>query len=109
MMSDASCVRVGRKSDANFGRKIPVSIYLFPCSDANRGKSSQVQKQEGEMLRGEQNTHIGGDRRNPDFASSVGMTGFFASDLRPLASEPSRGLAFCVRRTIGTINTTRNA
>jgi hypothetical protein len=49
-MSDATCVRVGRKSDANVGRKNPVSIYLFFCSDANRGKSSQVQKQEGENV-----------------------------------------------------------
>lgn len=33
------------------------------------------------------------------------MTGFFASDLRPLASEPSRGQGFCVRPTICTIHT----
>jgi hypothetical protein len=33
------------------------------------------------------------------------MTGFFASDLRPLASEPSQGQRFCVRRIICTINT----
>ena len=56
MMSDASCVRVGRKSDANFGRKNLVSIYLFSCSDANRGKSSQVQKQE-EKCNGVNKTH----------------------------------------------------
>jgi hypothetical protein len=31
---------IGRYSDANFGRKIPVSIYLFTSSDANRGKSN---------------------------------------------------------------------
>ena len=35
------------------------------------------------------------------------MTGFFASDLRPLASEPSIHAGSCVRRTIGTVTTTK--
>jgi hypothetical protein len=35
------------------------------------------------------------------------MTGFFASDLRPLASEPSIHAGSSVRRTIGTVTHTK--
>lgn len=48
MTSDASCVRVGRKSDANFGRKNLVPIYLLALSDANRGKSNQIFRKGGQ-------------------------------------------------------------
>ena len=40
---------------------------------------------------------IGGDRENAVFASSLGMTGFFASDVCHFASDASQGLGFCVR------------
>ncbi len=49
MTSDASCVRVGRKSDANFGRKNLVLIYLLALSDANRGKSNQIFRKGGNV------------------------------------------------------------
>lgn len=40
---------------------------------------------------------IGGDRENAVFASSLGMTRFFASDVCHFASDASQGLGFCVR------------
>lgn len=40
---------------------------------------------------------IGGDRENGDFASSLGITGIFASDDVAFASDASGGLRFCVR------------
>jgi hypothetical protein len=45
---------------------------------------------------------IGGSRENPDFASSLAITRFFASDLLALASEPSHSLGSYVRRRIHT-------
>lgn len=48
------------------------------------------------MYRGDTHATYRGDRENAVFASSLGMTGFFASDNGQLASDASRGLRFCV-------------
>lgn len=96
-MSDATSVRSDASrtqiSDANSLSLTGFSAVRTQIGDIYR----YMRKQGGSMYGVIHMQRIGGDRENGDFASSLGMTGIFASDNGQFASDACGGLGFCVR------------